>query len=49
MNNDLDRNGRNGKVTQLLKHTDELAAQPADWMPWNYRDTLQKLAVPQNS
>jgi len=36
-------------LTQLLKHTDELAAQPADWMPWNYHDTLQKLAVPQNS
>jgi len=29
-------------LTQLLKHADELAAHPADWMPWNYRDTLAK-------
>jgi transposase len=33
-------------LTQLLKHTDELAAHPADWMPWNYQDTLQRCASP---
>jgi transposase len=33
-------------LTQLLKHAEELAAHPADWMPWNYRDTLQKQTAP---
>jgi transposase len=33
-------------LTQLQKHTDELSAHPADWMPWNYRDTLLKQAAP---
>jgi transposase len=32
-------------LTQLLKHAEELAAHPADWMPWNYRDTLVKQTV----
>jgi transposase len=32
-------------LTQLLQHPNELAAHPADWMPWNYRETLQTLAV----
>ena len=27
-------------MTELQKHAGELAAQPAEWMPWNYRDTL---------
>jgi transposase len=33
-------------LTQLLRHAEELAAHPADWMPWNYRDTLQKPTAP---
>jgi transposase len=36
-------------LTQLLQHPNELAAHPADWMPWNYRETLQRLAAPQSS
>jgi hypothetical protein len=36
-------------LTELLKHADELAAHPADWMPWNYRDTLQRRASPRAS
>jgi transposase len=28
-------------LTQLQKHAGELAAAPADWMPWNYRRTLE--------
>jgi len=36
-------------LTRLLKHADELAAHPADWMPWNYRDTLQRCASPRAS
>jgi transposase len=35
-------------LTQLNKHASELSAHPADWMPWNYRDTLAKQATPQN-
>ena len=26
--------------TELERHADELAANPQDWMPWNYRETL---------
>jgi transposase len=27
-------------LTELQKHAGELAARPAEWMPWNYRETL---------
>jgi transposase len=27
-------------LTELQQHTDELAARPELWMPWNYRDAL---------
>jgi transposase len=27
-------------LTQLQQHTDQLAASPQQWMPWNYRETL---------
>ena len=27
-------------LTQLQRHAQDLAANPADWMPWNYRQTL---------
>jgi transposase len=27
-------------LTELQRHAGELAAHPADWMPWNYRETL---------
>jgi hypothetical protein len=29
-------------LTELLRHTEELAAKPADWMPWKYRATLER-------
>jgi transposase len=32
-------------LTELSKHADELSVHPADWMPWNYRDTRQKQAA----
>jgi transposase len=32
-------------LTELHKHATELSAHPTDWMPWNYRDTLQKQTV----
>ena len=27
-------------LTELQRHARELAANPAEWMPWNYRETL---------
>jgi transposase len=32
-------------LTELQRHAQELAAQPAEWMPWNYRETLQHAGV----
>ena len=31
-------------LTELDRHADQLAANPADWMPWNYRQTLAQAA-----
>ncbi len=33
-------------LTELLRHGEELRQQPPEWMPWNYRDTLARLAPP---
>jgi hypothetical protein len=27
-------------LTELQKHAEKLAKNPADWMPWNYRQVL---------
>ena len=35
-------------LTELQRHAAELAANPADWMPWNYRETLARHAVARN-
>jgi len=32
-------------LIELERHAAELAAHPADWMPWNYRDTLAAAGV----
>lgn len=32
-------------LTELQKHARELAANPAEWMPWNYRETLDRREV----
>jgi hypothetical protein len=32
-------------LTALQKHANKLSDHPDDWMPWNYRDTLQKQAT----
>jgi hypothetical protein len=29
------------RLTELQRHARELEVNPAAWMPWNYRDTLQ--------
>ena len=33
-------------MTELLRHAEELKQSPSDWMPWNYRETLARLARP---
>jgi len=29
-------------LTELQRYAEELGAKPADWMPWNYRNTLER-------
>jgi transposase len=36
-------------LTQLQRHADELKDNPSQWMPWNYRDTLQRADAAINS
>lgn len=36
-------------LTELQKHAEELAKQPAAWMPWNYRQTLQQAGTSEGS
>jgi transposase len=40
-------NGANpfNHLTELQRHTEELKHKPSAWMPWNYRDTLARLAL----
>jgi len=33
-------------LTELLRHAEALNRNPPEWMPWNYRDTLARLAAP---
>jgi transposase len=33
-------------LVELQRHAQQLALRPADWMPWNYRETLTRLATP---
>jgi transposase len=33
-------------LTELQRHPEELKRNPSEWMPWNYRDTLARLATP---
>ena len=33
-------------LTALFEHERDLAAHPAAWLPWTYRDALAALAVP---
>ena len=32
-------------LTELLRHAGELKQNPSAWMPWNYRETLARLAT----
>lgn len=33
-------------LTELQRHSAELAATPQAWMPWNYRQTLERASAP---
>jgi transposase len=33
-------------LTELLRHVEELKQNPSEWMLWNYRDMLARLAAP---
>jgi hypothetical protein len=33
-------------LTELQRHAEELQRCPSDWMPWNYRETMERLATP---
>jgi hypothetical protein len=35
-------------LTQLQRHARKLATRPAEWMPWNYRETLERSCPSQN-
>jgi hypothetical protein len=41
---ELCRENPSDYLTQLMRHPDEVAAHPQDWMPWNYRATLAALS-----
>src|SRR5437016_14664129 len=30
-------------LTELQRHARELTANPAEWMPWNYRQTMRRV------
>jgi transposase len=32
-------------LTELQHHAQELATRPAEWMPWNYRQTLERVSA----
>ena len=32
-------------LTELLRHPEKLKQNPSEWMPWNYRATLARLAT----
>jgi transposase len=32
-------------LTELQRHSEELRRSPSEWMPWNYRETLDKSAA----
>jgi hypothetical protein len=33
-------------LTELQRHAEELASAPQNWMPWNYRETLDATSAP---
>jgi hypothetical protein len=42
---ELNRTSPFDYLTKFQRYVDELKQTPADWMPWNYRETLQRLTA----
>jgi hypothetical protein len=36
-------------LTELQKHGKDVVGNPAQWMPWNYRETLDQARMPQTA
>ncbi len=36
-------------LTELQRHAKEMSEAPQAWMPWNYRDTLERIRTPPNT
>jgi transposase len=32
-------------LTELQRHSSHLALRPPEWMPWNYRETIERFAA----
>ena len=32
-------------LIELQRHAQELAANPAEWMPWNYGETIARVGI----
>jgi len=32
-------------LTELQRHARELAVNPAEWMPWNYREAIERWSM----
>jgi hypothetical protein len=32
-------------LTELQRHAHELAVNPAEWIPWDYRETIERAGV----
>jgi hypothetical protein len=41
---ELCRENPSDYLTQLMRHSDHVAAHPADWMSWNYQATFADLS-----
>ncbi len=37
-----DREPQHDYLNQLQRHAEELKRAPSEWMPWNYRETLER-------
>ena len=33
-------------LTELQRHAQEVETKPAEWMPWNHRETLERIVSP---
>ena len=36
-------------LTELQRHAQQVAAHPQNWMPWNYRETIDGVTIAASS